>query len=259
MTRPQADPTRDPQGHVTRWLSARRRLLLAGAAIVLTLGAALPPAAGYARQYASLQALQFVVFAVAAPALLVLARAGPTGQADQGLSARPVTRVAVIRLLPFIGTAIVWRLPVVLRALAEYPLLTAAELVTLTGAGTWLWLALAGTPERRPALPRPLRAVMAAAAAWAIWVIAYITGMSHGRMPAHARGVANLVTAADDRQVAVAIMWLVPAVCFAPFVYATLMAWLGERERAEAITMNEPPEPARQPGLQPPRGWRSRS
>ena len=51
---------------------ARARFWPGIAAVILITMMLLPPAAGYARQYAFAQALQFVIFAVAGPALLVL-------------------------------------------------------------------------------------------------------------------------------------------------------------------------------------------
>jgi hypothetical protein len=52
-------------------LLARARFWPGIAAVILITITVLPPAAGYARQYAFAQALQFVIFAVAGPALLV--------------------------------------------------------------------------------------------------------------------------------------------------------------------------------------------
>ena len=53
------------------WL-ARVRPWLALAGVILALGTLLPPTGSYARQYAFAGSLQFVIFAVVAPALLVL-------------------------------------------------------------------------------------------------------------------------------------------------------------------------------------------
>lgn len=53
-------------------LLARARFWPGIAAVILITIVLLPPAAGYARQYAFAQALQFVIFAVAGPALLAL-------------------------------------------------------------------------------------------------------------------------------------------------------------------------------------------
>ena len=53
-------------------LLARARFWPGIAAVILITIMLLPPAAGYARQYAFAQTLQFVIFAVVGPALLVL-------------------------------------------------------------------------------------------------------------------------------------------------------------------------------------------
>ena len=99
----------------------------------------LPPAAGYARQYAFAQALQFVIFAVAGPALLVLGTPRRTRSPDRpsgrsGRPHRPGAR-ATIALAAFIAAAITWRLPVTVNALARDPALAAAEMITLLAAG----------------------------------------------------------------------------------------------------------------------------
>jgi len=155
---------------------------LAVVAVLLALLAVLPPAATYARQYAFVEALQFSVFAVLAPGLLILGtpRRYAASRRRTGEPARrpvPPARAAAWRLVPFVALVIIWRLPAVLDALARYPVLAAAELVTLAGAGLGVWLAIAGLSPATP-LPRPQRAAMAAAAMWTIWIVAYVTGMS---------------------------------------------------------------------------------
>jgi cytochrome c oxidase assembly factor CtaG len=261
---------------VLKWL-ARIRPWLAPVAVILVLAVLLPPAGSYARQYAFIQALQFVIFAVAAPALLVLGapwaspgdagRAGPGSRLVAGLADRRVPagrsadRVAVARLLAFIALSIAWRLPVVLNALAATPGLAAAEMVTLVAAGCGVWLELARpNSTRKPA--GPLRAAIAALAMWTIWVIAYITGMSQvTQAPAHAQAAARTLSVAADRQLAAGIMWAVPTIFFLPAIYAIFVGWIGKRE-----ALGQSPGPARSPrsslsGLgippRPPRGWRS--
>jgi len=39
--------------------------------------------------------------------------------------------------------------------------------------------------------------------------------------------VDDLGTRLSRRQIAVAILWAVPALCFLPFIYVTVIAWLG--------------------------------
>jgi Cytochrome c oxidase caa3 assembly factor (Caa3_CtaG) len=259
---------------VLKWL-ARIRPWLAPAAVILVLAVLLPPAGSYARQYAFIEALQFVIFAVAAPALLVLGtpwaspddagRAGPGSRLVAGLPGgrartdRSADRVAVARLLVFIALAVIWRLPAVLNALAAIPGLAAAEMLTLVAAGCGVWLELARpNSARKPA--GPLRAAIAALAMWTIWVIAYVTGMSQVT-EAHVQAAARTLSVAADRQLAVGIMWAVPAIFFLPAIYAILINWIGTREG-----LGQSPGPARSPrpsfpGLgippRPPRGWRS--
>ena len=240
----------------------RPLLLLAGVALPLLV--ALPPLGSYARQDEVAQALQFVVFAAAAPALLVLGWPGLPIRASRSvpsarrwlrvrsvLAGRPAARISAA-LLPSSALVILWRVPVVLAALARDPALTALELVTLVTAGCALWAELAGRRIARDPLPRPVRATMAAVAMWSIWVIAYITGMS-------TTGLARAQVAVPDHQLAVGVMWAVPAVCYVPVVFATMMSWLGGHEdRAEpaAGLLADPAWPDRAGPLPPPRGWR---
>ena len=246
----------DDRAAVARLLE-RARPWLAALGLALAFVAVLPPAATYARQYAFAGALQFAVFAVLAPALLGLGipsrAARPrrlTGE-DAGMRLPPA-RVAAWRLLPFIGLVIIWRLPAVLDALARYPALPAAELVTLAGSGLGLWRAIAGLTQPGP-LPRPLRAAMAAAAMWTIWIIAYVTGMSAATLTPRTAAAARSLGSAVDRQIAAAVLWAVPAICFAPVVYYMLVTWLGDRDKQEdehlALTGPGPARP--DPGSPP--------
>jgi Cytochrome c oxidase caa3 assembly factor (Caa3_CtaG) len=154
---------------------------------------------------------------------------------------------------------ITWRLPAVLDALARYPALPAAELVTLAAAGLGLWRAIAGRTGPEP-LPGPLRAAMAAAAMWTIWIIAYVTGMSALALLPRSAGVRYAVSAAADRQLTTAVLWAVPAICCAPVVYYVLVSWLGERDKLDdeqrELTSLEPTSLIA--ANRPPGGWRHR-
>ena len=241
---------------------ARARFWPGIAAVILIAIMLLPPAAGYARQYAFAQALQFVIFAVVGPALLVLGTPRRSRPPDRpsgrgGRPGRPAAR-ATMALAAFIAAAITWRLPVTVNALARDPALAAAEMITLLAAGTGIWLELTGAPHGPGQLPRPARAAMAAAAMWTIWVLAYLTGMSGASwFAAYRHGAPGGLGAAADQQIAVAILWAVPALCFLPVLYVMVIAWLGgstsaagsERPAASGST------PASWP--RPPRGWRS--
>jgi cytochrome c oxidase assembly factor CtaG len=258
---------------------ARARSWLPVAAAVLTLGILVPPAGTYARQYAFAGSLQFVIFAVAAPALLVLGapgrlpgrprRRGPGGPSRSrgrprrsARSHRPgIFRPAAV-LVTFIALVIAWRLPVTVTALARDPGLAVAEMVTLLAAGSGVWLELAGSPPPLPGLSRPQRAAMAALAMWVIWALAYITGMSSGTwLTVYRHAAAHGLSAAADQQLTVAVLWAVPALCFAPVIYSMLMTWLHQSDDPEEEPHKTCDPESDSPQLsgwpRAPRGWRS--
>jgi hypothetical protein len=234
---------------------------LAAVAVLVAVSAVVPPVGTYARQYAFVQALQFVVLAVLTPALLTLgmpSRYAVTRHLAGERARRTMrpARAAGWRLVPFMALVVIWRLPAVLGALARYPVLSAAELVTLVAGGLGVWLAISGLTVPAP-LPRPLRAAMAAVAMWTIWIIAYVTGMSSLTLIPRSGSAAEILGSAADRQLATAVLWAVPAICFAPVVYYMLITWLGERDTQE----DKRPEST---GLRaaaarrPASGWRNR-
>jgi Cytochrome c oxidase caa3 assembly factor (Caa3_CtaG) len=273
---------------------ASRRSWLAVGAVVLVLICLVPPAGIYARRYVFAESLQFVLFAVAVPALLVLgapwrmlgfsrsardglgarrqgqagregragragraARAGRearVGQAGRGGSGFP--RGAAV-LLAFMGMLIAWRLPVCVNALATLPGLAVLEMVTLVGAGSALWLELVESPPLLPRLSRPLRAVFAALAMWTIWILAYILGFSQVAFFT-AYSHAGLSSVADQ-EIATGIMWAVPALCFAPVVFVMALTWLRDTEDPDEglrqLVRAEQPPPRSVRWPRPPRGW----
>ncbi|MGH3228196.1 MAG: cytochrome c oxidase assembly protein [Streptosporangiaceae bacterium] len=238
--------------------SARTRFWPGIAGVILITSTLLPPAAGYARQYAFAQALQFVIFTVAGPALLALAisrRARPSQLPSDGRPGRPSARAAT-RLIAFVVVAATWRLPAAVNELARDPALVAAEMITLLAAGTGIWAELAGPRPAPGQLTPPARAALAAAAMWTIWILAYLTGMSGRSWFAAYRGGPGGLSAAADQQIAAAILWAVPAACFLPVLYVTVIAWLGGTGSAGD---RRPTASASTPGSwpRPPRGWRS--
>lgn len=239
-------------------LFARARFWPGAAAVAAIAGMLLPPLAGRARHYLFVQALQFVTFAVAGPALLVLAsRWRPRLSRLPGArhARRPAVRAAV-RLAAFTALAVTWRLPAVVSALARHPALVAAEMMTLLAAGVGIWAELASPRPAAEQLPRPARGAMAAAAMWTIWVLAYLTGMSGTSwFAAYHHGTLGGLGAAADQQLATAILWAVPALCFLPVVYVTAIAWLGTGSGADQRPAAAAGTPASWP--RPPRGWRS--
>jgi cytochrome c oxidase assembly factor CtaG len=223
--------------------AARGRPWLAAAGVALIVAAL--GVTGLARRYVVAESAQFVVFAIAAPALMVLGApwrrlrlSRPAGPEPGPPGTGPLDRLAVVRrqqtsflraagfLAVFIAAGVAWRLPPVVDALARHPALVAAELVTQLAAGTGLWLELVSSPPLAPRLPNPHRAAIAALAMWSTWAVAYVLGLSnhgvfHGYDPA-----GGALSAVADQQITVALVWAVSAFCFMPVVFVALLTWL---------------------------------
>jgi cytochrome c oxidase assembly factor CtaG len=253
----------------------RGKSLLPIAAVILVLLSLVPPVGTYTRRYVFAESFQFAVYAAAVPALLVLGapwralglsrlmltltgRRATSRRGGPGSGSTAFWR-GVGALLVFMGTVVAWRLPVSVNALARVPGLVAVEMLTLGAAGTVLWLELVESPPLLPRLTRPLRAVFATLAMWAIWVVAYILGFSQvAWFTAYSHpGLGALA----DQEIATGIMWAVPAFCFIPVVYVTALGWLrdgGEPdEELRTLAAGESPSrPGRWP--RPPRGWSTR-
>lgn len=223
---------------------------LAAAGVLLVAASLVPPVVTLARQYVFVESVQFAVFAMAGPALIVLGapwrflRLSRTGTPAPALAsgapsgAGPLDRLAASRqqqrsflhaasfLIVFMGTCLVWRLPPVVDALARHPLLVAAELVTLLAAGIGLWLELVPSPPLAPRLPNPHRAAIAALAMWLTWAVAYALGFANHAVFHGYDAAGTGLSAVADQQITVGLVWAVSALCFVPVVFATMLAWL---------------------------------
>ena len=241
------------------------RLWLAAAGVLAVAVSLVPPVATLARQYVFVESAQFVLFAIVAPALIVLgapwrflrlSRAGEGGPAGEGQAgAGPFDRLAAGRqqhrsflraagfLLWFFGTCLVWRLPPVVDALARHPALVAAELVTLLAAGTGLWLELVASPPLEPRLPNPQRAAIAALAMWSTWAVAYALGFANHAVFHGYDAAGNGLSAVADQQITVGLVWAVSAFCFVPVVFVTMLTWLKDNddpdEELQRLARNE--------------------
>lgn len=227
----QPAPAPPPRPRAATSLMAHGRPWLAAAgAALLVAGLAIE---GLARRYVIAESAQFVVFAMVAPALIVLGApwrllhcCGPM----ERLAAARRRHTSFVRggafLVLFIAVTVAWRLPPVMDALADHPVLVVAELITLLAAGIGLWLELVSSPPLSPRLPNPHRAAVAALAMWSAWVVAYALGFSshpvfHGYDPA-----GGALSAVADQEITVALVWAVSALCFVPVVFVTLLSWL---------------------------------
>lgn len=212
---------------------AGRRLWLAGTGLVLVLACLLPPLVLLARRYVFAETIQFTVFAMAGPALIVLGAPWRflhlTGPADR-LAAERRARRSIMRaaavLAVFFAVCLCWRLIPVVDALSRYPVLVLPEAATLLLAGTALWLELVASPPIEPRLPRPQRALIAALAMWSTWAVAYVIGFSaHPLFSAYDPAGGGLGAVADT-ELAVALVWAVAGLCFVPVVIVTMLGWL---------------------------------
>jgi cytochrome c oxidase assembly factor CtaG len=238
----------------------RGRNWLAITAVILVALSLAPPGGSLARRYVFAESAQFVLFATAVPALIVLGapwrmiglprRPAPERPAGSGFLRGAVT------LLVFVGVLTAWRLPVTVDGLATQPGLVLAELVTLAAAGSALWLQLVESPPLLPRLSRPLRAVFAALAMWSIWILAYILGFSQvAWFRAYLQPGVNPVI---DQEIATGLMWAVSAICFVPVVYVAALTWLRDTsdpddELRAMIRAQRQQRGPRWP--RPPRGW----
>ena len=215
------------------------RRWLAAIGLVLVLACLLPPLSVLARRYVFAESIQFSVFAMAGPALIVLGApwrvlrlSGPAGRLAAAHRGNRSFLRAGIYLLAFIGVCLAWRLPPVMDALARQPALVAAQAVTLLAAGGALWLELVDSPPVAPRLPRPQRAAVAALAMWSIWIVAYVLGSSHAVFRAYDAAGTGLGAVADQ-EIAVGLVWAVAGFCFVPVVMASMLGWLTGGEDAD--------------------------
>jgi cytochrome c oxidase assembly factor CtaG len=226
----------------------RWRRLLGVTGLVLVLACLLPPLDMLARRYVFAESLQFCVFAMGGPALIVLAApwrflrlsrsAGPggPGPADRLAAARRDHRSfgrAAVFLIAFIAVGLAWRLPPVMDALARKPALVVPEALTLLAAGIGLWLELVDSPPVAPRLPRPGRAAVAALAMWSTWAVAYVLGFAdHAIFHAYDAAGSGL-SAVADQEIAVGLVCAVAGACFVPVVITSMIAWLAGGEDAD--------------------------
>lgn len=109
----------------------------------------------------------------------------------------------------------------------RHPWLVVVEAVTLLVVGVGLWLELAESPPLTPRVSRPHRVAMAAVTMWAIWVVAYLVGLSHGSWyHAYLHGPGSSFSLSADQQLTTATMWVVSGCAFIPVVFWNLIRWL---------------------------------
>ncbi len=234
------------------------RSVLVLVALVLLVASLVPPVATEARRYEVAEAIQFCLFVVAIPALLVLGapwrRLGlavrhPPPPDDEGATATavaswpPVDRLAqgrrrhpeVWRTVAFFGLylvgAVLWRTPPAVNGLARHPWLVVVEALTLVPVGMGLWLELVESPPLTPRLSRPHRVALAAVSMWLIWVLAYLVGLSHASWyHAYIHHPGSGLSLSADQQLTTGMMWFISGCAFIPVVFWNLVRWLQSEE-----------------------------
>jgi cytochrome c oxidase assembly factor CtaG len=229
-----------------------RRQWFAVAGLALVLVGLLPPLDMLARHYVWAESVQFCVFALVGPALIVLgapwrvlrlSRMGNAGQTGvAGPEEGPADRLAAQRrqrtsfpraaifMIAFMAVSLAWRLPPVMDALARQPLLVLPEVVTLLVAGTGLWLELVDSPPLTPRLPHPQRAAVAALSMWFTWAVAYALGFASHAVLQDYSGAGRGLSIIADQEITVALVWVVAGLCFVPVVILMMGRWLTHSE-----------------------------
>ena len=231
--------------HHPRSSEALRRCC-AGAALLLAVAVVVPPFYGLARRYEFAEAVQFAVFAMAVPALLVLGAPSERGHlAGGGRLSRWIDRLASGRRLHrsaarsalflggFMAAAVAWRTPGAVAALERDPWLVALEGASLVAVGAGFWLELVESGRLVPRARRPLRGVMAAVGMWTVWTVSYLGGFSSTSWYTGFHHLAGHLSAGADQQFSTAVCWLVAAVAFMPVVFWNLLVWLRSEEDVE--------------------------
>ncbi len=223
------------------------------AALLVGVGALIPPLATVARRADYGQALQFSLLAIALPALLTLgapwrllrlATSAPAAAGDS--SSRLVDRFADHRsrhrelsralafIVPDLVVIIVWHAPGAVAAVARDGWLVLLEAATLVVFGVALWLELIPSPPLMPRSGHLRRAVLGAIVMWVLWILAYLTGLSnHGFYPNFSH-VPGGLGALADQQIASAIVWFVAAVSFVPVIFWNAVMWLRTEDDPDA-------------------------
>jgi cytochrome c oxidase assembly factor CtaG len=236
--------------------STEVRPALAILAVLILVGALVPPLSTVARRVEVLEALQFALLAIVVPALVVLGapwrlvglaarNAGGTdsegvavleqpGVADRAAAARrrhPELARGMAYLGLDVALVVAWRIPASVDALARHGWLSLLEAVSLVTPGVGLWLELVESPPFAPRLARPKRIALAAVAMWTIWVTAYLVGLSHASVyRSYAHVVGRDLSVSADQALTTGILWLTSLCAFVPVIFANLVAWLRSDE-----------------------------
>lgn len=233
------------------------RNLLAGVGLLIWILFLAPPLSGWARQYEYVQGIQFCLFAVVVPFLLVAGRpwrwlgltAGePLRFSSDGVlispthprlfdraaiarTKRSAHRRPVILTMLFIVQAVLWRSSPAVDALVRHGWLTDVESLALVVGGVALWMDLIEAAPFHPGATRPYRIAISAVSMWTVWVLAYLMAMSQNSWYGDIRHVAGRgLSQSADQQFTAGAMWFLTAAAFLPLIFSNLNRWLKSEE-----------------------------
>jgi cytochrome c oxidase assembly factor CtaG len=104
------------------------------------------------------------------------------------------------------------------------------EAVSLLVFGLGLWLELVASPPLVPRSGYLRRAVLAGLVMWALWILAYASGLSTHDVYRSFTHTAGGLSAAADQQIASAVLWFAAAVTFIPVVFWNALRWLSTED-----------------------------
>lgn len=184
-----------------------------------------------------MEALQFSAFAIVVPALLVAGAPwellGLERVANSLAEARrrhPERLRTALVVAVGIACAVAWRTPAAVDELHGAWWALALEVSSLVLSGTSLWLECIESPPLVPRSTRPLRIAVVAVSMWAIWVMAYLVGLSRNDWYRAYHHVAGHLSLAADQQLAAGVMWSIAGAVFIPLVFWNLVQWLRSEE-----------------------------
>jgi cytochrome c oxidase assembly factor CtaG len=234
-----------------------RRDLFSALGLVLWLLALVPPMLSWVGRYEFVQALQFTLFCLIVPYLLVAG--GPWRwfgltadepfqiDSDGALVAptllRPFDRLArsklahrghsraVFFVVLFVANVVLWRLSPIVDTLVRHPWLSVIESICLVSVGSFLWLELVVAPPFQPSATRPYRIGVSAVSMWTLWVMAYLMAMGQGSWyPAFHYATGHWPSSWLDQQLTTGLIWFVSAGVFLPVIFSNLNQWLKSEE-----------------------------
>jgi cytochrome c oxidase assembly factor CtaG len=197
-----------------------------------------PPVAVWARRYGWVEALQFSVLGIVAPAGFTLGmpwRRIGLGAWSERLAAGRRRHLELIRTIAFtileLAALTAWRIPGTVDWIARSSAGALVEALVLVPLGIAFWLECVESPPLVPRSTRPVRIAVAAVAMWTVWILAYLIGLSHSNWyRAYHYFAGRGISLAAEQQLTTGVLWFLAACAFVPVVFWNLVQWLKAEE-----------------------------